>query len=236
MRAHAGTFAGLTRGNLHQYLRRQLRPGGGTRPALLLLQHDGARAVLKDFHAASWFLRAFVGPWLVRREARVYRSLAGAPGVPRLIGLLDRHALLVEHIEGRNCAQYADGELPPGFFDRLLSVVQGIHARGVVHCDIKNRSNIVVADGGHPYIVDFASAFTRDGPFASLRRLPFERFRTDDLRGVIKAKLLAGQLWNKPDADFAFRRDPFERMVRAVRDAARWTFRLFAGGGRARLG
>jgi len=230
MPAYAGPFAGLTRRNLNQYLHRQLRRGGGTRPALLILQHDGARAVLKDFQAGSWFLRALVGPWLIRREAHVYQALAGAPGVPRLIGLLDRHALLVEHIEGRNCAQYADGELPREFFDRLLAVVRGIHARGVVHCDIKNRSNIVVADGGHPYIVDFASALTREGPLAPLRRLAFERFRTDDLRAVVKAKLLGGQLWSEPDADFAFRRDPFERMIRAVRDAARWTFKLFAGG------
>ncbi|MCJ7823042.1 MAG: hypothetical protein MUQ26_08220, partial [Armatimonadetes bacterium] len=132
MRAHAGPFAGLTRGNLDQYLHRQLRRGGGTRPALLVLQHDGARVVLKDFKAGSWFIRTLVGPWLIRREAHVYRALAGAPGVPLLIGLLDRHAILVEHIEGRNCAQYADGELPREFFDRLLAVVRGIHARGVV--------------------------------------------------------------------------------------------------------
>ena len=231
MCAQAAAFAGLTRDNLRQHLCKTLRPGGGTRPELLLLEDRGKRAVLKDYRAAGWLLRTFAGPWLIAREARIYQLLAGAYGVPRLIGLLDRHALIVEHINGRNCADYADGELPAEFFDRLRKVVQGIHARGVVHCDIKNRSNIVVADGGEPYIVDFASAFPRQGRPAPLRRFIFERFRTDDLRAVVKAKLLVGQLWNKPDADFAFRRDPAERIVRAVRDAARWTFKLFAGGG-----
>ena len=228
MRAYAGPFAGLTRRDLNQYLHRQLRPGGGTRPALLILQHDGARAVLKDFQAGSWFLRALVGPWLIRREAHVYQALAGAPGVPRLIGLLDRHALLIEHIEGRNCAQYADGELPREFFDRLLAVVRGIHARGVVHCDIKNRSNIVVTDDLDPYIVDFASAFTGEGRFGPLRRFAFERFRIDDRRAVVKARLLVGRIWNDADEHFAFHHGPAERTVRALRNGARWLFKALA--------
>lgn len=232
MCAHAAPFSGLTRDNLPQYLCKTLRPGGGTRPALLLLDDRGRRAVVKDYRPSSWLLRTIVGPWLIAREARIYRTLAGAPGVPNLIGLLDRHALIIEHIAGRNCADYADGELPAEFFDRLRKVVEGMHACGVVHCDIKNRSNVVVAEGDLPYIVDFASAFHRQGRPARLRRLVFERFRTDDLRAVVKAKLLVGQLWDKSDADFAFRRDPFERIVRATRDAARWLFKLCAGGGR----
>ena len=230
MTAGRGAFAGLTRGNMQRALCRRLRPGGGTRPELALLEDRGRRAVVKDYRASGRLLRSLVGPWLIRREARIYRALAGAPGVPRLISVLDRHALVVEHVDGRNCAEYADGELPPEFFLRLQRVVEGIHARGVVHCDIKNRSNIVVADGGRPYIVDFASAFTRTGGFGRLRRFAFERFRTDDLRAVVKAKLLVGQLWNEPDAHFAFRRSPLERVIRAVRDAARWAFKLIAGG------
>ncbi len=227
MSAWGSAFTDLTRSNLHDYVRRRIRPGGGTRPALLLLEDRGRRAVVKDYRPSSWLLRTLVGPWLISREARVYRVLSGTPGVPRLIGILDRHALVVEHIAGRSCADYEDGALPPEFFARLQRIVEGIHARGVVHCDLKNRSNIVVADRGRPYIVDFASAFTRGGSLALLRRYAFDRFRNDDLRAVVKAKLLVGQLWNQPDADFAFRRDPPERTVRAVRDAARWLFKLF---------
>ena len=230
MRPIPEAFADLTRDNLSQHLLRRLRPGGGTRPALLLLQSHGCRAVVKDYAPSGRLLRSFVGPWLIAREERIYRALQGAPGVPRLISRLDRHALVFEHIPGRSCADYADGGLPLEFFDRLKRVVEGIHARGVVHCDIKNRSNIVVADGGQPYIVDFASAFTRAGGLGPLRRFAFERFRTDDLRAVVKAKLLVGQLWNEPDAHFAFRRGPLERVIRAVRDAARRTFKLIAGG------
>ena len=229
MRPIPEAFADLTRDNLSQHLLRRLRPGGGTRPALLLLQSHGCQAVVKDYAPSGRLLRSFVGPWLIAREERIYRALQGAPGVPRLISRLDRHALVFEHIPGRSCADYADGELPPEFFDRLKRVVEGIHARGVVHCDIKNRGNIVVTEDHQPYLVDFASAFTREGRFGPLRRSMFERFRVDDLRAVAKAKLLVGQLWNQPEADFAFHRGPAERLVRAVRNAARWLFKRLAG-------
>jgi len=228
MVASDGAFSALTRENLQQHVRRRLREGGGSRPQLLLVEDQGRRAVLKDYRPSAWLLRAVIGPWLISREERIYRALQGAPGVPRLIGRLDRDALLVEHIEGRSCADYADGELPAQFFDRLMSVVQGLHERGVVHCDIKNRGNIVVTPDGRPYIVDFASAFRREGPLAPVRRLVFERFRLDDLRGVVKARLLVGRIWNEPDAQFAFRRGAGERAVRALRDGARWLFKLLS--------
>jgi hypothetical protein len=213
---------------LPEYQCQRLRPGRGTRPHLLLIEGHGQRAVVKDYRESGWLMRSLVGPWLIGREERTYRLLEGTPGVPRLWGRLDRWALVVEHIEGRNCAAFADGELPAEFFDRLRELVEAIHARGVVHCDIKNRANIVATDAGQPYVLDFASAFTRGSRLNPLRAFVFERFRLDDLRGVMKARLLVGQLWNQPDADFAFRRGPLERAVRAVRDLARAAFKLMA--------
>jgi hypothetical protein len=230
MNAHAPLFADSSRANIQRYIVRRLRSGGGTRPDLLLLEDRGQQAVMKDYRASSWLLRCFLGPWLIRREERIYRVLSGTPGIPRIIRCPDTQSILVEHIQGRSCADYPDGALPLEFFDRLLRVVKGIHARGVVHCDLKNRSNIVVTDDLRPYIVDFASAFTRQGRLGPLRRLLFERFRMDDLRAVVKARLLVARVGTPADADFAFHRGPAERMVRAVRDGARWLFRLLAGG------
>jgi len=221
-------FAGLTRRNMQYYLVRRLRPGGGTRPELLVLEDRGVQTVVKDYRPAGRLLRAFVGPWLISREERIYRALDGAPGVPRLIARVDRWALAVERVPGRSCADFADGTLPPQFFERLREVVNGIHARGIVHCDIKNRSNIVVTEDLQPYLVDFASAFAREGPLAPLRRFAYERFRVDDLRAVVKARLLVGRIGDEADADFAFRRGLAERTVRALRDAARRVFKRLA--------
>jgi len=219
-------FAGITRENLDRYDRQPLRAGGGTRPELALVEERGRQAVLKDYHSSGWLMRGLVGPWLIGREEKIYRLLDGLAGVPRLVRRLDRHALLVERIPGRSCAEYAGGSLPVGFFDRLREVVEGMHARGVVHCDIKNRGNIVVGEDGQPYIVDFASAFGRQGRWFPFRRLLFERFRVDDLRAVAKAKILVSRVYTPTEADFAFHRGALERVVRAMRDAGRWAFRL----------
>jgi hypothetical protein len=227
---HHEPFSQLTRQSLPRHLAERLRPGGGSRPDLLLVEDQGCAAVVKDYRYSSWLMRAAVGPWLIGREERIYRLLGGSPGVPRLICRLDRWALVVEHVEGRSCADFADGELPAEFFERLLEVVKAMHSHGVVHCDIKNRANIVVALDGKPYLLDFATAFTRGGRLNLLKRLAFERFRVDDLRGVVKARLLVGQLWNQSDAEFAFRRGPAERAIRAIRDGARWLFKQLARG------
>ena len=228
MRAQGRPFEGLTRANIQGYLVARLRSGGGTRPALLLIQDRDHHAIVKDYLPTSWLLRAVFGPWLIGREEGIYQVLDGTPGVPRLVGRLDRHALVVERIEGRACSEYPDGSLPREFFDRLEAVVGGIHARGVVHCDIKNRSNIVVTEDLDPYIVDFASAFTRQGRFGPLRRFAFERFRIDDRRAVVKARLLVGRIWNDADERFAFHHGPAERTVRALRNGARWLFKALA--------
>jgi hypothetical protein len=227
-RAQSDAFDGLTREKLSCFTVQRLRPGGGSRPALLLAEDQGQQAVVKDYRASGWLLRTLVGPWLIGREERLYRILQGAPGVPRLFGRLDRHALVVEHIPGRACSEYPDGSLPLEFFHRLEAVVDALHERGVVHCDIKNRSNIVVAEGLQPYIVDFASAFTRAGGLGPLRRFLFERFRIDDRRAVVKARLLVGRFWTEEDEHFAFHHGPAERAVRAMRNAARRIFKLLA--------
>lgn len=218
----AGPFAALTRDQLPTYLRAYLRRGGGSRPALLLLERDGVQVVVKDYRDSGRLMRALIGPWLVRREEYLYRLLQGSPGVPRLIGRVDRHALAVEHISGHNCDHYRHGELPDEFFSRLRTVVEAMHARGVVHCDIRNRRNIVVGPDAHPYIVDLASAFTSRGFLGPARRFLFERFRLDDLRGVAKAKYYCGTVTEQEERDFAFRPVPGERFARTVRDGVRW--------------
>jgi hypothetical protein len=206
--------ASLTRDNLERHVQEELRPANPHRPRLARVEVEGQRAVVKDYRPCGWLLRTWFGPWLIAREEAIYRCLEGCPGVPRLVGRVDRHALAVEYIPGRNAGEHADGTLPPEFFARLQEVVDAIHARGVVHCDLKNRRNVVVAEGYHPYLVDFSAAFTRRGRFARLRGFAYRQFLLDDQKAVVKAKLQAGRLGSKADAEFAFHRGPAERVVR----------------------
>jgi hypothetical protein len=173
-------------------------------------------------------LSAFVGRWLIDCEERIYRTLDGAEGVPSPLGRLDAQALVIEHIGGRACSDCPDGSLSPEFFQRLQHVVESIRARGVVHCDIKNRSNVVVTEDLRPYIIDFASAFTRKGRCGRLRRFALDRLRHDDQRAVVKARLLVGRIWNEEDERFACHHGPAERAVRAVRKTARRLLKLMA--------
>jgi hypothetical protein len=219
-------FEGLSRDTIGQYLVKTLRPGGGTRPALLVIEDRGKRAVVKDYLASGWLLRRIFGPWLIAREERIYLRLQGAAGVPHLVGKLDRHALVVEFIRGCASSECSEGSLPLEFFDRLAAVVNGMHGRGVVHCDLKNRSNIVVGEGNEPYIVDFASAFTYEGVLGPLRRMAFERFRLDDWRAVVKARMLVGGVRSDEDERFVRQRSSAERAVRAIRNGARWVFQV----------
>ena len=50
------------------------------------------------------------------------------------------------------------GRLPAGFVDELRQSVAAMHARGVVHLDLRHRSNVLAGDDGHPVLLDFASA------------------------------------------------------------------------------
>lgn len=219
----------LTRDNLEQHVREELRSANPHRPRLALVEADGTRAVVKDYLPCGWLLRSWFGPWLLGREERIYRSLEGCPGVPRLLGRVDRHALAVEHIPGRNAGEYADGTLPPEFFTRLQEVVDAIHARGVVHCDLKNRRNVVVAEGYYPYLVDFSTAFARAGRFALVRRFAYRQFLLDDQKAVVKARLQVGKVGSQTEREFVFRRGAAERAVRWVRNGLRKSFKLISG-------
>jgi len=124
-----------------------------------VLVRDGERAfVLKDFSARAPWLRATLGRWLIARELRAYRALAGHPDVPRLFGRLDAYGFAVEHRPGRRLSRQRAAELPPDFLARLERAVREMHARGVVHLDLRHRSNVLVDEAGAPVLIDFASA------------------------------------------------------------------------------
>ena len=44
------------------------------------------------------------------------------------------------------------------FFRGVQNVIDAIHAKGVSHCDLKRRSNLIVTAQNEIYLVDFAAA------------------------------------------------------------------------------
>ncbi len=153
------------------------------KPALRPLEFRGIQLLVKDFRPCPWPWRLTWGRLMVARECAIYEALAGLPGIPRFLGRLDADAIVVERVPGRDLSHYRKGTLPAGFVDRLEAIVRGLHERGVVHLDLRQRRNILVEAGGTPVIVDFASALRLPKGSGLLRALS-----ATDRSGVAKLR------------------------------------------------
>lgn len=129
------------------------------KPTLWTFEHGGRRFAVKDVRRTSTFFRFTAGRWTVGHEARIYRRLEGLDFVPPFRGKFDSDAMILEWIDATSLRQLESPDLPPGFFDALQSCVDQLHARGVVHMDMRHRTNILRSAGGAPRLVDFEIAF-----------------------------------------------------------------------------
>jgi hypothetical protein len=153
---------GLDRGNLAAQTRSVLNRGGWGNPDVLLVESEVGSVVVKDFAPRARYVRNWLGPWLLRREAKAYRRLEGVDAVPHLLGQLDAAALVLEYRPGILLSRSLAGQLPPAFLAELQGAVAEMHRRGVVHLDLRHRSNILAGQDGRPVVLDFASALCFD--------------------------------------------------------------------------
>lgn len=164
------------------------RQGGGSRPEVLLIEMNGAEAVLKDYGKTDPGFRRVVGPLSAWREARALEQLAGVRGVPRLWRRVGSNALLLEYIPGASVRAAPPGGLTPLFFERLYGLVDRLHESGVAHCDLRSRGNILVGADGEPYVVDFAAHFRRGRSWNPVSRWLYEKFCAADRVAVARLK------------------------------------------------
>lgn len=209
----------ITRDDLARRCVRMLRRGRGTRPEVRLLEIDGRRVVTKDYAACVPLFRVVAGRWLAAKESANYRRLAGVSGIAQWIGVIDPYCFAVGHIEGRSCGEISPGDLnDSGFFLRLHNLVERLHSAGLVHCDLRYRSNIVVSPTGEPYVVDLVAAFSRRGCFGTVRRWLFGLFAEADFQAIAKLKAeLSPELLTAEDLELLSRVRPIERLARAGR-------------------
>lgn len=162
MSAIASSVLGLSRGEIPVRTREVLSRGGWGNPDVLLVESATGPVVVKDFAPRGWLVRRWLGPWLLRREARAYQRLAGITAIPRLLGWLDATAIVLEFRPGVYVSRGLAGRLPPEFVAHLEEAVCEIHRRGVVHLDLRHRSNVLAGQDGRPVVIDFASALFFD--------------------------------------------------------------------------
>ena len=191
--------AGLTRAALAEREVTLLHRGGGRNPDVFLVDLGGRRVVVKDFSPRARWVREIWGRFLLRRELEAYRALEGLDCVPRVLGRIDALAFAVEYRPGRRMSRRLAGELPPGFPARLEAAVRAMHRRGVVHLDLRHRSNVLADERGDPVLIDFASAICLR-PEGWLGRALLPWLARIDLRAVAKwRQRLGGEATSAPD-------------------------------------
>jgi hypothetical protein len=84
--------------------------------------------------------------------------LRAHPAVPRWLGRIDALAFAVEHRGGVRFSRRQPWTFSPAFGRQLEVCVRELHALGVVHLDLRHRSNVRADLDGAPVLIDFASA------------------------------------------------------------------------------
>src|SRR5258708_27945587 len=131
--------------------------GGFLSPVVSVVDHDGRPAVLKDYRGKNAVTRSLIAPSLRKRPSAGLRHLEGIPGTPKAYAVVEKRALLLESIEAKTINKFKAGELPDRVYERLVDLVRAMHERGVVHLDLRQRKNILIA-GEQPWLIDFANA------------------------------------------------------------------------------
>lgn len=150
---------------------------------LHLYNHTDGVWVVKDFGPCSRLIRATWGAWMAARELRAIAHLQGIPGIPEDPFALDGYAFCYRFVPGTNL-KYIRRTNPPGaaFFLSLEDSVQRMHARGIVHLDIRYMRNIVVSETGEPLLLDFQTCLFLD----RIPRFLHQFLKNIDLSGVYK--------------------------------------------------
>lgn len=178
--------------------------GGFLSPVVSVVDHEGRPAVLKDYRKKNPVTRGLLAPALVKREFAVLRHLEGIPGIPKAYAIVEKRALLLEYVEGQTINKFKAGELPDRVFERLVETVRAMHGRGVVHLDLRQRKNILVA-GDRPWLIDFANALkgklsaklrsVDESALLKFKQRNWPHLMTDADREVLKSHKFLRKFW-----------------------------------------
>lgn len=152
---------------------------------ILHYREDGLDLIVKS--AMGRGLVRSVRERTLLREYQAYQRMQGLQGVPRCLGLVGGHYLVLEYIRGTPYreATWTDRER---WFNELLAVLRSFHERGVSHGDLKSKSNILVTDDGKPCVIDFGTAFVRKPGFHPVNNRLFEHGCRMDINAWVKHK------------------------------------------------
>ncbi len=163
----------------------RLTRGHFGKPDLNQVNIEGLSVMVKDVGEKHFFLRWTLGLWLIHKEWKIYSRLIGVGGVPRPVERIDRFAFAIEFIPGRPISRREP--FPSSFFPNLEKALREVHARGVVHMDLRHKGNILISERGEPFLIDFNSSFAFKEK-GILRRYLFPLLQWIDYGGLLKLK------------------------------------------------
>jgi hypothetical protein len=172
----------ITRDQLEHAGGKVISPGRWANAVLRVIQRDGEQWVVKDFRPRGFLVRNTVGRLLMRREIRALRRLAGLEGVPADAFRIDAHALAYRYIAGVPLTGAPEERKNPVFFAAFERLLAQVHARGIVHLDVRNGRNVLITGDGRAALIDFQSHLGTSHLPQAMRGW-MERF---DMAGVYK--------------------------------------------------
>jgi RIO-like serine/threonine protein kinase len=172
----------ITRDQLEHAGGKVISPGRWANAVLRVIQRDGEQWVVKDFRPRGFLVRNTVGRLLMRREIRALRRLAGLEGVPADAFRIDAHALAYRYIAGVPLTGAPEERKNPVFFAAFERLLAQVHARGIVHLDVRNGRNVLITGDGRPVLIDYQSHLGTSHLPQAMRGW-MERF---DMAGVYK--------------------------------------------------
>jgi len=168
-------------------------------PAILSLRRYKLTRPIYGGHSVVWnaqcgdekFVLKFLDPEKADREISAMKLLEGVPRVIRFAdsfpiyfsGAYFFQALLL-HPVGTSCNKLRIHLIEENFFRESLVILQEVHARGVVHGDVK-LSNFILVDGKDVHLIDFSCA-----RFALELPVSFLTHQRQDLQKLIYAIFL----------------------------------------------
>jgi RIO-like serine/threonine protein kinase len=149
--------AAITREQLQSATGQVISPGRWANAVLRVISRDGEQWVVKDFRPRSFLVRNTIGRLFVRREMRALLRLNGLAGVPAGAFRIDAHALAYRYVPGIPFTGSPAERRTPEFFAAFERLLAQVHARGIVHLDVRNGRNVLITDEGRAALIDFQS-------------------------------------------------------------------------------
>lgn len=158
---------------------RRIEGRNGTKADVLFYDVEGERVAVKTYACRGALVRNTLGRWLIRRESKAYEAAQGLDALPAFLGRIGSHAMATRWVDAEPLRDRTGARLDNALFDRLGTVLDELHGRGVALADLHHRDVLLGPDDAL-YVVDLATAWVcgpRSGPIS---KVLFKRFCESD--------------------------------------------------------